>query len=285
MNEQSITNLATSTGRVALQKYWHDLTIEQRNPVIPSLFHIWRIIVRGSEFTTSTDGETYRIGHPLGIRLGTRVFMEEIVVRHYFNNVQALVYLGAVLLLVFLALRFAGLLSENVALIGIGIEALMLLLLFVVLFYAPDEDLRLERDDFTDSPSSSTTENSAEEITVIREVLDELEDIGGTYATLSARLEEIARGQQQSLQELTDRVNQIQGLEQLHQHSEKLDRTNDLLTRLVSSMETMNERIDLLVGKELEYHVRKELERHIANSASDGLSLTEKHAQQSVERS
>ena len=46
--------------------------------------------------------------------------MEEVIVRHYFNNIQALVYLGAVLLLTSLGLRFAGLLSERIALIGIG---------------------------------------------------------------------------------------------------------------------------------------------------------------------
>ncbi|MCE2504424.1 MAG: hypothetical protein J4G05_10260 [Chlorobi bacterium] len=283
MNEQSITNLVAFTGRVALQKYWLDLTIEQRNPVLPSLFHIWRIVVRGSEFTISSSGETFRIGHPLGIRLGTRVFMEEIIVRHYFNNVQALVYLGAVLLLIFLALRFAGLLSENIALIGIGIEALMLLLLFIVLFYAPDDDLNLDIDQPIDVAHQTTTATTSEDISIIREVLDELEDIGGTYATLGARLEEIARGEQKSLQELKDRVEQIQGLEQLKQHSEKLERTNELLNRLVSSIGTMNDRIELLIGKELEYHVRKEIERHIATSASDGISLADRKSQQSVE--
>ena len=39
--------------------------------------------------------------------------MEEIIVRHYYNNVQALVYFGAMILLVFLGLRFAGLLNER----------------------------------------------------------------------------------------------------------------------------------------------------------------------------
>ncbi|MCB0711147.1 MAG: hypothetical protein KDD67_02330 [Ignavibacteriae bacterium] len=271
MNEQAITNLATPSGRIALQQYWQDLTVEQRNLVLPSLIHIWKTIVRGKGFTVSTSGTSYNIGHPLGIRLGTRVFMEEIVVRHYFNNVQALVYLGAVVLLVFLALRFAGLLSESVALIGIGIEALMLLLLFIVLFYTPDEESQATAEAI-EASTREKSESSGDEVTVIREVLDELEDIGGTYATLGARLEQITRQQQESLQELNERVARIQGLEQLEYHSAKLERTNDLLDRLVGSMERLNERVDLLIGKDLEFHVRKELERHISGSLSESLA-------------
>ncbi len=282
MNEHTITNLATPSGRSALQKYWKDLTIEQRNLVFPSLIHIWKTIVGGKSFTISTTGTSYRIGHPLGIRLGTRVFMEEIVVRHYFNNVQALVYLGAVILLIFLALRFAGLLSENIALIGIGIEALMLLVLFIVLFYTPDEEANGGGEGVAGREEGTSAGEETEEITVIREVLDELEDIGGTYATLGTRLEQLVRQQQESLQELNLRVERIQGLQELEYHSAKLERTNDLLDRLVGSMERLNERVDLLIGKELEFHVRKELERHIAGSMTEELPLRNEGSQQSL---
>jgi len=76
----------------------------------------------------------------LGFLKGTQIWMEEIISRYYANNIQGLVYLGAMVLLVFVGCRFAGIISEKVALIGIGIEAVMLLVLGITLFYTPEEE-------------------------------------------------------------------------------------------------------------------------------------------------
>lgn len=271
MKSLSLSNLATPEGRGAYQKYWHDLVVEQQNLVLPSLFRLWRTATRGTSFNVNTAGESYRIAHPLGFRLGTRIFMEEIVVRHYFNNVQALVYLGAVLLLIFLALRFANLLSEQVALIGIGIEVLMLLMLFTVLFYTPEEDTATHAVSQPHDASDATLEAKAEELQVIREVLEELEDIGGTYATLGSKLETLAKNQEAGLQELNRKVEQIRGLELLESHAERLDHTNALLEKLVQTMDGMNQKVEVLLGKELEYLVRRELERRISGTVTDGI--------------
>ena len=279
----NISNLATPEGRGAYQKYWQDLVVEQRNLVIPSLFRLWRTAVRGTSFNLSTAGESYRIAHPLGIRLGTRVFMEEIVVRHYFNNVQALVYLGAVLLLIFLALRFVNLLSEQVALVGIGIEVFMLLLLFVVLFYTPEEEIGGQSTIEQNENTASGTNEKEEDIHVIKEVLEELEDIGGSYASLGSKLEGLAKAQQTGLEELSKQVEQIRGLELLESHAERLDTTNTLLEQLVSTMNNMNRNVETLLGKELEYLVRRELERRISGSMNDGIASHETDVRKPVE--
>ncbi|MEP7220814.1 MAG: hypothetical protein ABI876_17950, partial [Bacteroidota bacterium] len=259
MNQKTITNLATAAGRTAYQEYWHDLVVDQRSAVIPSLFGLWRTAAFGGEIRIAGSDTSYRIGHPLGPRGGTRVFMEEIIVRHYYNNVQALVYFGAVILLVFLGLRFAGLLSERVSLIGIAIEAFMLLMLFTVLFYAPEDEVAtvaVESAGTLEEPEEAQADHE-----VIREVLRELEDIGSTYASLGLRLEQSAKGQEEAMKELAQRVSAIQGLNLLESHAERLETTNVLLGQLVSSIEAMSQRIDMLFGKELEFFVRKEFER------------------------
>lgn len=286
MKNYSISNLATPEGRAAFQKYWYDLIVEQRNIVLPSLFRLWKTAVRGSSFNISATGESYRIAHPLGVRMGTRVFMEEIVVRHYFNNVQALVYLGAVLLLIFLALRFASLLSEQVALIGIGIEVLMLLMLFVVLFYAPDEEMSgaVEHADESDRGGRNESDGG-ENVHVIREVLEELEDIGGTYASLGIKLEDLARGQESGLRELNERVERIRGLDLLESHAERLEVMNGLLRELITTMQGMNEKVEMLLGKELEYLVRRELERRVSGSIGGPLSTAEQTVERTFEKS
>lgn len=270
MNQRTISNLATAAGRAAYQEYWHDLIIEQRGAVVPALLTLWRKAAFGSEIHISASDTAYKIGHPLGPRAGTRIFMEEVVVRHYYNNVQALVYFGAVILLVFLGLRFAGLLSERVALIGLGIEAFMLLMLFMVLFYAPeDQPVAPMREGEERGEGEEQIDDASEDREVIREVLRELEDIGSSYAGLAMRLEQSAKGQEESLRELSQRVSAIQGLNLLESHAERLETTNTLLAQLVGSIEAMNHRIDMLFGKELEFYVRKEFERIVGRAPDE----------------
>ncbi len=258
MNQKNVSNLASPAGRQVYQEFWHDLVLERRNAVVPSLWRLWRTAAFGSEIRITSTDTVYKIGHPLGPRNAIRVFMEEIIVRHYFNNVQALVYFGAVILLMFLGLRFAGLLSEEIALIGIGIEALMCLVLFAVLFYSPEDDHHA----FVQTAvADEEQEEGEDEKTIIREVLEEIEEIGSSYASLGLRLEHLAKAQEESVRELGQRVAAIKGLDLLESHAERLDTTNRLLAQLASTIEGMNSRIDMLFGKELEYHVRQELER------------------------
>lgn len=262
----TLQNLNTPDGRRAYRRYWHDLVIDQRNVLFPSLVRLWQTATTGRSFELTTTGEGFQVLHPLGIRAGTRLFMEEVVVRHYFNNIQALVYLGAVLLLVSLGLRFSGLLSERIALIGIGIEVIMLLMLFLVLFYTPEEAEILESSGAADEQSGDRSDG---ELATIREVLEELEEIGGTYAALGMRLEKLAQAQTTQIETLTSTVSQISGLQELSRHSDGLARMNDRLDRLVDSIDRMNQRIDILTGSEIEYRVRQELERRIGPAVVD----------------
>lgn len=271
MNQQTISNLATRSGRDAYQAYWHDLVVEQRGAVVPALWNLWRTASFGSELRLVSTGTVWRISHPLGPRQGMRVFMEEIVVRHYYNNVQALVYLGAVILLVFLGLRFSGLLSEEVALIGIGVEAFMLIMLFLVLFYAPEDappTSHLGEEEVAEATMQEVDDSSANR-EVIREVLEEIEEIGSSYASLGMKLEGLARAQEESIRELSRKVSAIQGLNLLESHAERLETTNSLLEQLVGSIESMNSRIDLLFGKEIEFHVRRQIEAMVERTATE----------------
>ncbi|MCE7933764.1 MAG: hypothetical protein DYG96_04135 [Chlorobi bacterium CHB2] len=282
MNQKTISNLGTPSGRRLYQDLWHDLIIEQRSAVVPSLLRLLRTAISGAEVRIVSKDASFNIGHPLGLRHGFRLFMEEIVVRHYFNNVQALVYFGAVLLLVFLGLRFAGLLSEEVALIGIGIEACMLLILFLVLFYSPEDNhheiVELE------VPEADATNDDEDARDVIREVLDEIEDIGGTYATLGMKMEQLARTQEESIRELAQRVAAIQGLNLLESHAERLETTNTLLSQLTAAIDGMNQRIDMMFGKELEYHVRREMERMLRHGANGAEGATPMQQREGAEQ-
>ena len=63
-------------------------------------------------------------------------------------------------------------------------------------------------------------------------------------------MEQLAKSQEEGLRELAQRVAAIQGLNLLESHAERLETTNTLLEQLVSSIDGMNQRIDMLFGKE-----------------------------------
>lgn len=77
-----------------------------------------------------------------------------------------------------------------------------------------------------------------------------------------------AKSQEEGLRELAQRVAAIQGLNLLESHAERLETTNTLLEQLVSSIDGMNQRIDMLFGKEIEFHVRQELERMVTRDVN-----------------
>jgi hypothetical protein len=137
-----------------------------------------------------------------------------------------------------------------------------------VLFYAPEDQPQTPAEAQQTDQQSTEISEASEDRQVIREVLSELEEIGSSYAGLGMRLEQIARGQEEGLRELTQRVSAIQGLNLLESHAERLETTNTLLAQLTSSIESMNRRIDMLFGKELEFYVRQELERMVGRDVN-----------------
>ena len=79
------------------------------------------------------------IEHGLGLRVGTRVWMEEIIYKHFRRHDSSLRVLRCGCVVVVVGMRFADIINERTALIGIGFEALMLFVLFIMMFYTPEE--------------------------------------------------------------------------------------------------------------------------------------------------
>lgn len=136
---ESIKDLEIPEGRLILNEFYHDRRIQHKIE-LATVLECWRLCKRGTEIQL-TDGRLIYIENPLGFRLGTRVCIEEIIGRYYYNSVQGWVYFGAMVLLVFVGLRLGGVIPEKAALIGVGIEAFMLFLLAVVTYYSPADEL------------------------------------------------------------------------------------------------------------------------------------------------
>jgi len=255
MQQKTVPNISSPEGRKIYVEYLHDLAKVQQISAIIFLPRLWLTACFGKEINIQNNDTNYSISHALGLRLGTRVFMEEIISKHYFNAVQALVYFGAVIMLIFLAMRFAGIISEEISLIGIIIEAFMLITLASVIYYSKDEPTtELEQEDNDEG--------------LIKEMLQELEEIGSQYATLGIKIENAVKTQSENMRELTNKVAQIQGLQELSSHSIELKTTNSLLQQLIVSIDELNKKVDLISTKEIEYKVREEIQKIVNSSIS-----------------
>jgi hypothetical protein len=260
--EQHVDNLASAQGRRLLQRYWYENLVEGRRWKLVLLATTWRICLFGRTIYLSEGPVT--VDHALGLRLGTRVWMEEISYRHFANSVQALVYLGAVVLLIFVGLRFANLINERIALIGIGIEATMLFLLFVVMFFTPDDTIAEME------VAKGSGDSPQDYLPLFREIYDELQDIGTMNAALGRHLTEIANKQEAYLREVSQKLTSQPTAGLSTETVALLHDVKTAFSTLAITIQEMNKNITRISEKELEYLVRREMEKLVDRGLRDG---------------
>jgi hypothetical protein len=132
-------DLSTLEGREILKNYYYDLTQKGKasRSAIGAIFHAKKICQKSIEF--SHNGNIYKPKPVSSRRYGKKIWMESIVVPFYANNIQSMVYFGAIVLLIFVALRMLDLIGKDLSTFGMAIEALMLFFLAYILFYTPEE--------------------------------------------------------------------------------------------------------------------------------------------------
>lgn len=259
--DQHIDNLASVQGRRLLQKYWYENLFEGRRWKIGLMFTTWRLCVGGRTLYLADAQQPVTVDHTLGLRLGTRVWMEEISYKHFMGTVQALVYLGAVVLLIFVGLRFANLINERTSLIGIGIEAFMLFMLFVVMFFTPEEEFAdVERG------SSAEGDDAKEYLSVFKEIYNELQDIGTMNAALGRHLTEITNKQESYLREVSQKLTNTPSAGFSKETAELMYDVKVALGNLSTSIQDMNANLGRIAEKEMEYLVRREIEKMISRT-------------------
>lgn len=181
----------------------------------------WRLCRRAREIQFS-DGRRVQFETNLGFKIGTRVFFEEIVGIYYYNSVLGLVYFGATVLLVTVALYLAGY-PLVVALAGFGIEAFFLLLLAIVTAYSrPDEQA---------TPARGLAQSD-----------HTLQSLNGTVREMTNAVSDLFRLMSQSdlrqdvlLTRLTEYMNKSSA-EQMRLQGERLAETNDLLRDMLHAL-------------------------------------------------
>ncbi|MGA2296370.1 MAG: hypothetical protein ABSG15_02355 [FCB group bacterium] len=254
---KNIDTLSSIEGRILLNDIFMELRYEKQMSSLSVLLLCWRICVNEREVFRYVKKEV-TILHKLGVFAGTGLWLEEIVNRFYYSTFNSFVYLGAAVLLVLIGYRrFNENISTDVIIGGIGFEAFMLILLFIIMLFTPNEDL------------TKSSFNGKEEDATANEILIEIGEISRDLAGAVVQLEKLGN----SYQDILDKNNYImQSVNKLAENSsmavspnpdmlETMKDVNNSLKDLKNTVDNLNKAAESLKRDEIEIAVRKEVER------------------------
>ncbi len=135
----TIETLSSVHGRALLRDIYRELRFERQVSSLVVLTTMWRICSTERELIRMTKRDVVVL-HPLGIWAGTSLWMQEVINRFFYSAINAFVYFGAALLLVAVGLNRTRVIeTPGLVVAGVILEALLLMLLFVVMFFTPPE--------------------------------------------------------------------------------------------------------------------------------------------------
>ncbi len=250
---KQLSTLATLEGRAILRAMYREMRYERRIGSFSAMMLCLRVCVREREIFRYTNREI-TVQHPLGVISGCSLWMQEIINRFYFSVISSFVYFGAAILLLVVGLRRVfDTIPDDYLVASVILESLMLVMMFVVMFFSPSEEE-------TDPETESSVEN---------ELVREIGEIAGDYATSGMRLETIT----EKLESLTSQQEKLTAAVRETAEStalavapnpQMLAAMNDITIALAAFRNTLvelNESARSLHREEIEASVRRELQR------------------------
>lgn len=183
---KELETLSSIEGRKVLRDIFKELRFVRQRNSLSSILICWRISCFEKQLNKYI-GEDISIRMPLGLFRGTGLWMSEIVNRNYYSTINSFVYLGAAILLILIgARRFSEAVKPELVIAGIIFESLMLTIMFIVMFFTPNEA-------------------SEEEETETDFIIDEIGEIGRDFASAVIHLENLTK----SLNKMVDTQNEL----------------------------------------------------------------------------
>ena len=249
---KQIDVISSIEGRKVLRELFIELKYKKQFSSFYVLFVLFRICTVEKD-AQKYSSQTIEIEHSLGILRGTGLWMEEVVNRYYFSTINSFVYFGAAILLVLIGLRrFSSFLTDEMVIAGVIFEAGMLLLMFLVMLFSPEEEIAIENND---------------DQTQI--LVEEIGEIATDFATSTAKLDELSMKYDEMLILQKDLVNKndtlinniSQTIKPNNEMLEAMQQTTIEINKLKSSFENLNTQLEHIKKEEIERAVRKELEK------------------------
>jgi uncharacterized phage infection (PIP) family protein YhgE len=195
--------------------------------------------------------------HPLGFIKGTALWMEEVVNRFYYSSISSFVYFGAAILLVLIGIRqFSEHVSGEMVILGIAFESLMLLFMFLVMLFSPNDDM-------------VQFEDEKDEDDLINELVTEIGEIGRDFAAVVVQMEQLTDNMNKSYELQTKMLSMMADIieqtdKKIKPNDQMLDtmrETNEELKKFKFAIEELSTTAHSIKEKEIQAAVRSELEK------------------------
>lgn len=255
---EKIDTLSSIKGRKILIELYKELRYDKQLSGFMTLLQTWRVCTREKELMRYMK-KSITVLHPLGFFSGTSLWMQEIVNRYYFTTINSFVYFGAAILLALIGIRrFSEHVTETMIIGGVAFEALMLIFMFVVMLFSPNEDV-LETEEARDDREE--------------ELLIEIGEIGRDLAASVTKIEDLTNSINQLIRQqenMLNFVNQIaknsaDAVSPNPQMIETMRETNSILNDFKNTVEKFNMAANELKTEAIESSVKKEIEKFFIN--------------------
>ncbi len=211
----------------------------------------WKLCVYEKSPSKFTETE-YSIIHSLGLVKGTALWMEEIVNRHYFSTINSFVYLGAAILLVIIGIRrFTESMPTSLVIASIIFEASMLLVIFIVMLFSPDDELIVYE---VESEESILIQEIGEISTDFAIAVSKLENITNELKSFSATQVEVMKLLSNTNQNLTKAISPSE------EFITNIKQTNDELIQFKEQISKLNESTQTIKEMNIRFEIRREIE-------------------------
>lgn len=255
---KKIDNFGSIEGRELLRNVFKDLRYEKQRSAFESLFATWRLATSEIDFEKLVK-EDIQVMHSLGFWKGTSIWLEEIVNRFYFTTINSFVYFGAAILLVLVGVRrFSDHVSDDVVIAGIIFEAILLIFMFFVMLFTPNDDI------------SDYTKN--EELESKQELLNEVGEISRDFAAATLQLEKLSDKISNLIDLQNEALSQISAISKSFvdlsmpnpQLVNIMKETNQNLSDFNERIKSLSKSIEELKQEQITLAIRKELEQLLA---------------------
>ncbi|MFN5113062.1 MAG: hypothetical protein ACK5EE_03010 [Ignavibacteria bacterium] len=263
---REITTLATLEGRSIIRDIFRDLRFERQMSSLSATLLLWRICTKEQDLKRFSSLDIH-VMYPLGIISGTSLWLQEIINRFFYSTINSFVYFGAAILLVTVGLRrIYESIPDWVIAVSISIEAILLATMFFIMYFSPlDEESTNEQGDI---------ERNKEVTLLLREV----GEISREYAAMAVRLEQVTdtmremSARQEALISTTRDSVQIASqavapnpelIAVMQQTGEQFKQFNAIVASLMNAAQELRK-------EEIEFAVRRELEKIIADTVAKG---------------
>lgn len=262
---RKIDTLSSFNGRLLIQEIYQELKYEKQRSSLSCLIDCWKICTHEKDINKYVDIKA-TILHPLGVFRGTGLWMEEVVNRFFFTTINSFVYFGAAILLVLIGLRrFSEKLDDNMVIAGIIFEAMLLVFMFIVMLFTPNEDMS-----FANHISSNENDELKDELlTEIGEISRDFAASVVNLESISEKLDNISTAQNLLIDKFSEISNNL--ADAVSPNPEMLNamkETNLTLKDFSQTVQLLNESAKKINREEIENSVRKELERIITEKLS-----------------